>query len=131
MAPDVIPRIAEQDLVIGEVARAGERRFAYWYDFGDDWWHTIEIEAVGPAQRGVVYQRCTDGAGACPPENCGGPPGFEHFKRALADPDDPDHADPREWYGDDFEPDASSVEKTSALLRQMATGEAPEGWKTW
>jgi hypothetical protein len=101
---------------------------AYWYDFGEDWWHTVEIEAVGPAQQGAFYPRCTDGAGACPPEDCGGPPGFDEFKRALADPDHPEHEELLEWYGGEFDQDAFSVEATSALLRQVATGEPPERW---
>jgi Plasmid pRiA4b ORF-3-like protein len=121
--------LPEKDLVLGDVVRAGERLIAYWYDFGDDWWHTLKVEAVGPALAGVLYPRCTDGTGACPPEDCGGPPGFDEFKRALADPDHPEHEELLEWYGGEFDPGAFSVEATSALLRQVATGEPAEGWE--
>lgn len=129
MSAEADATLAEQDLVIGEVARSGDRHFAYWYDFGDDWWHTVEIEDIGPAQKGVFYPRCTGGAGTCPPEDCGGPPGFEGFKEAMADPDHPERAELAEWYGDVFDPAAFSVEKTSALLRQLATGEVPTNWE--
>jgi hypothetical protein len=117
--------LPEENIVIGDLARAGTKRFGYWYDFGDDWWHTVDIQSLGPAQRGVFYPRCVDGAGACPPEDCGGLFGFENFKEALADPSHPDHDDLRDWYGGGFDPAEFSVEKTSKLLRQMATGEAP------
>jgi hypothetical protein len=125
MSVEADATLPEEDLVLGDVARGGEKRLAYWYDFGDDWWHTVEIEAVGPAEAGVSYPRCTAGAGACPPEDCGGPPGFEDFKRAMADPADPEHAELKEWYGDDFDPEAFSVEATSELLRLVATGRLP------
>jgi len=118
--------LPEENIVIGELARVGEKRLTYWYDFGDGWWHTIEIEAIGPAQKDVFYPRCTGGANACPPEDCGGLPGFEEFKEAIADPKHPSHADLKEWYGDgDYDPGAFSAEETSKLLRQVVTGELP------
>lgn len=120
--------LPEENIVIGDLARVGEKSIAYWYDFGDDWWHTIAIEAMGPAQAGAFYPRCTHGAGACPPEDCGGLPGFEGFKEAMVDPSHPEHDDLKDWYGGDYDPGEFSAEETSKLLRQVATGELPEGW---
>jgi hypothetical protein len=120
--------LPEENTVIGDLAHAGQQHLAYWYDFGDDWWHTIEIESTDPAQKGVFYPRCTGGAGACPPEDCGGLPGFEEFKEAMADHRHPSHADLKEWHGGDFDPAAFSFEETSKLLRQVATGKLPENW---
>lgn len=91
-----------------------------------NWWHTIEIERIGPAEKGVFYPRCTGGANACPPEDCGGPPGFDEFRAAMADLGHPGHADLKEWYGDDFDPTAFSAEDTSMPLRQVAPGELAE-----
>lgn len=129
MSAEADATLPEATLVIGDVAKSRHRRFAYWYDFGDDWWHTVEIESVDPALNGVFYPRCTAGAGACPPEDCGGPPGFEELKRTLADPGHSDHEDLREWYGGDVNLDFFSVEATSTLLRQVTTGELPEGYE--
>ena len=47
----------------------------YWYDFGDDWNHVVLLEEVLPKVLGQKYPVCTGGARACPPEDCGGPPG--------------------------------------------------------
>src|SRR3972149_4307396 len=58
----------------------------YTYDFGDDWRHVVRLEAVAPAERGVKVPRCVDGARACPPEDVGGPFGYEGFLQALRDP---------------------------------------------
>ena len=57
--------------------RAGER-FLYEYDMGDFWQHDIWLERVlapTPMQR---YPVCSAGGGDCPPEDCGGPPGYQH-----------------------------------------------------
>lgn len=34
----------------------------YWYDFGDDWKHTVILEKILPAENGVGYPRCVAGA---------------------------------------------------------------------
>jgi hypothetical protein len=58
----------------------------YLYDFGDGWEH--ELEVLGP---GGPALGCVSGEGACPPEDVGGPGGYEEFRAAIADPDDPEH----------------------------------------
>lgn len=50
-----------------------------------------------------------DGAHACPPEDCGGPFGYQELKEALADPDHEHHDELSEWIGDDFAPAAFDV----------------------
>ncbi len=69
-------------------------RFTYCYDFGDGWEH--EVMVVGP---GGDSPGCVEGEGACPPEDVGEPPGYAHFREALADPDDPEHDPLRTWAG--------------------------------
>jgi hypothetical protein len=60
--------------------------FKYEYDFGVNWLHTIKIEKfdhekLQPKQ--IPY--CIKGKMKCPPENCGGIPGFQHFLSIMAD----------------------------------------------
>lgn len=76
--------------------RVGQR-FAYWYDFGDDWWHDIYVESVGRTDPALLYPRCVTGRRACPPEDCGGPWGFEELIRALRDPKHPRHEFYQDW----------------------------------
>ena len=59
----------------------------YEYDFGDNWEIDLRLEAVLERQPGVTYPTCTGGAYAAPPEDCGGPPGFQWLRHSLADPD--------------------------------------------
>ena len=77
--------------------------FTYTYDFGDDWTHTVTLDEIRP---GGVDNTFTilDGAGACPPEDSGGPYGYRRLLEALADPADPDHDDAVDRLGDDFDP---------------------------
>ncbi|HKB55025.1 MAG TPA: hypothetical protein VKD22_13595 [Ramlibacter sp.] len=50
---------------------------------------------------------CIGGAGATPPEDCGGGAGYEDFVQAMADPKDPEHAHLTEWIGvDSWDPKA-------------------------
>jgi hypothetical protein len=58
--------------------RAGER-FLYEYDLGDLWQHDIRLERVLSAAPEHVYPVCMAGAGACPPEDCGGPAGYRRL----------------------------------------------------
>ena len=79
---------------------------AYWYDFGDDWRHSVTFEAAGPAEPGTRYPLCLAGARRCPPEDCGGPSGYLDFLEAIGDPRHEEHAAMLEWAGGDFDPDA-------------------------
>jgi hypothetical protein len=69
--------------------------FTYLYDFGDGWTHDVEIIGSGGIEPG-----CPSGHGACPPEDCGGPPGYEDLLRVLAEPADEEHEQMRAWAGD-------------------------------
>ncbi len=50
----------------------------YQYDYGDDWMHEIDVE--GYEDSNSPFPELLNAEGACPPENCGGPPGFQMFK---------------------------------------------------
>lgn len=89
--------------------------FRYDYDFGDGWEHDVVFlrttTADGP--------HCLDGAGACPPEDCGGPPGYEHLLEVLADPAHPEHEDLADWIGRPVDPEAFDPETVDAALRAL------------
>ena len=51
-------------------------KLAYIYDMGDWWEHEVRIEDRLEAVGGKRYPVCIDGAGTCPPEDCGGPEGY-------------------------------------------------------
>lgn len=68
----------------------------YTYDYGDYWVHKLRLVETIDCYEGQM-PICTDGAGDAPPEDVGGPGGYEDFLKILADPTDPDHAEVRSW----------------------------------
>jgi hypothetical protein len=42
--------------------------FAYWFDFGDDWWHQINVEAIEEKAPTGQYPRVTKQVGKSPPQ---------------------------------------------------------------
>ena len=110
----------------------GIRQLDYTYDMGDNWHHSIIIEAVGPGQPDTKYPRYIDGARRCPPEDCGGTPGFENFLEAIANPKHPDHAELIEWYdgcyGGAYQPNTIdeliAKRRVAAIAIRRAAGKA-------
>lgn len=91
----------------------------YIYDFGDDWVHHLEVEGTEAPQEGVDYPVLVKAVGACPPEDIGGPPGYEEFRAVLADPDHEDHDEVREWHGP-FDPSDAEIEILTAQVKRLA-----------
>jgi len=108
--------LPDQDFDEGQRDEAGATlkdlptRFVYRYDFGDGWEHDVEVLGPGDDKPGCPY-----GEGDCPPEDCGGPPGYAELLAALADPAHPDHAQMRAWAG---EPAPFDQIETDRLVRQ-------------
>ena len=59
---------------------------------------------------------CIGGENACPPEDLGGAPGYEEFLAALADPNNPEHDEFKEWIGGSFDPTAFDVAEVNQRL---------------
>lgn len=103
-----------------------EFSFGYEYDFGDSWEHEITFEGSVPREEGAKYPRCIAGERACPPEDCGGAPGFGNFLEAMADRKHPDHRDLKDWYGgrkfnaEKFDPAAATKEMNKGLFEWRA-----------
>ncbi|WP_051229564.1 plasmid pRiA4b ORF-3 family protein [Paludibacterium yongneupense] len=85
-------------------ALGGTRKFDYLYDFGDGWQHTIKIRKTMPGDPGLKLPLCTGGENACPPEDVGGPCGYEEFLEAIRDPRHEEHEAMLAWCGGEFDP---------------------------
>lgn len=72
--------------------------FNFIYDFGDWWSHKIIFEGFVEVDLKEKYPVCIDGKNAAPPEDVGGPPGFEEFKTAIKDKKHERHEEFLEWY---------------------------------
>lgn len=94
------------------------KKLIYEYDFGDGWEHELRIEKTIPAEPAAHYPRCLAGERACPPEDCGGPPGYEHLLEVLRDPRHEEYNEMREWIGGDFDPEAFDPSEVNVMLKR-------------
>ena len=70
--------------------------FTYHYDFGDDWKHRVTLERIIDDYE-VGYPQLLDGVGTCPPEDVGGPKGYENFLEIMANPYDEEYERLQSW----------------------------------
>jgi len=106
----------EARVTLDSLAKSGTTRFRYTYDFGDNWEHDILIEKTLPKTDARAFPACVAGKRNCPPEDCGGPWGYDELLAALADRDNPQHAERLEWLGEDFDPEDFSVAYADVVL---------------
>lgn len=72
-------------------------------------------------EAGALYPQLILAEGRTPPEDVGGPPGYEHFLEAINDPSHDDHDEMREWYlGEGFDPRQVDEEVIQAGLMRYA-----------
>jgi len=72
------------------------KKITYKYDFGDDWHHEIEVGSPIDDYQ-FNHAVCLAGEGNAPPEDVGGPPGYEEFLKIISDKDHPDFRDMESW----------------------------------
>lgn len=113
---------------LGAVLDQGVEQFAYTYDFGDNWQHTVTVEAVGPADPAVDYPRFVEGSRRAPPEDVGGTTGFEEFVEAVTKPRHRERKAMLEWCGGSFDPETipteTIIERMGKLSRRRTIGKA-------
>jgi hypothetical protein len=77
----VLPHSFEADMVesnppagrvdrtrIDSLGLAVGRSFGYWFDFGDDWWHQLNVEAIEKAAPNGKFPKVTKRVGKSPPQ---------------------------------------------------------------
>jgi hypothetical protein len=120
------PAENERKVRLSDVLRKTGNKLIYTYDLGDSWEHAIVLEKQLPVDPIASYPVCTDGQLACPPDDCGGIPGFYDLVEAVADPNHEQHKELRDWLGYDFDPMAFSIDSVNQmLLPARRRGKAP------
>jgi hypothetical protein len=114
--------IDSTEIKLRDIFNKKGQTYTYIYDFGDNWTHTVTLEEI--TEKKMLTASCIAGKGACPPEECGGPGGYERLKAVFADEPDSDEANElREWIGlnDDEIPDpnAFDLKDTSDRIRTV------------
>ena len=107
---------SEATTTLSAVLRKTGAKMTYTYDFGDSWEHGIVLEKQLAIDPHTTYPLCIDGQLACPPEDCGGIHGYYALLQARTNPRHPRHKELCDWIGNEFSPEAFSVEKVNRHL---------------
>jgi len=113
------PILEERTATLRQIAPSEQDVLRYEYDFGDSWEHEITVEKILPNTAASSSARCLEGARACPPEDCGGTPGYDDLLKILENRKHPEHKSMKEWLGRPLDPEAFDVEKTNLWLRKL------------
>jgi len=66
--PEEGPEESVFDAQIGALGLKRRQAFWYWFDFGDSWWHRIDVARIGEVVAGEEYPRTTERVGESPPQ---------------------------------------------------------------
>lgn len=53
---------------LDDLGLKAERAFGYWFDFGDDWYHQVQVDRIEQAIPTVTYPRVIKRVGKSPPQ---------------------------------------------------------------
>lgn len=72
----------ESKLPVSRVLKTEGDSMVYVYDFGDDWRHEVVLEKILPSDV-PTKPVCLAGERRCPPEDVGGPSGYQEFLSVI------------------------------------------------
>lgn len=107
-------------VTLAALVDAGVRRMRYVYDMGDFWEHALIVERVAAALANVNYPQFLGGERRCPPEDCGGVPGYYEFLDNIGSEDSAARKSALDWYGGRYDPDDVGERKIVSALRRLA-----------
>lgn len=110
----------ESRVKLSQVVPGEKFKFLYTYDFGDGWDHEILVEKVLPVDETLTYPTCIKGKRACPPEDCGGPWGYEDLIAIMADPQHPEYEERLEWLEQPLDPEYFDLNEVNEALAHLA-----------
>jgi len=111
---------SDESVFLSRVITREKQKFLYEYDFGDGWVHEIIVEKILPIEPRGKYPVCLAGARACPPEDCGGVPGYANIIAALkAKKKTGEQEVILEWLEDDYNPQRFELGEINSLLAEM------------
>jgi hypothetical protein len=103
----------------------GVREIGYVYDMGDDWEHRIIVEKLKAAEPEALYPQFLGGERRCPPEDCGGIPGYYEFLNNIASKQSEKRKAALDWYGAPYDPNEIGEEQIINTLNRIANTSRP------
>jgi hypothetical protein len=87
---------------------------------GDNWQHRIIVEKLKTAEPGVSYPQFLGGERRCPPEDCGGFPGYCEFLENIASKQSKKRKAALDWFGGPYNPDDIGEQQIITALKRIA-----------
>ena len=129
----LVPNDADWNERIKDVAKtklsallaSGVSEIGYLYDMGDNWQHRIIVEKLKAAEPGALYPQFLGGERRCPPEDCGGIPGYYEFLNNIASKQNKKRQAALDWYGRPYDPDEIDEQQIITALNRLANTSRP------
>jgi hypothetical protein len=109
-------QIDERSVLLTDMFRKKGSVILYDYDFGDGWEHQIHCEEILPK---VPEIEVIDGRRACPPDDCGGVPGYYRILKILTDSDSDEHGELTESPEEEYDPNFFDAEQINRSLQKI------------
>jgi hypothetical protein len=98
--------------------------FIYEYDFGDSWRHIIKVEKEVYMDEDPGYPYCLEGTRNCPPEDIGGPGGYEYFVSIINNPEHEEFEHMMQWAAEvtgqhEFDPEHFNLKEINRKLKRI------------
>jgi hypothetical protein len=117
--PDWNQRITNAaGVTLASLLGTGVAEIVYLYDMGDNWEHRVIVEKLKPTESGTLYPQFLGGERRCPPEDCGGFPGYYEFLSSITGKQSKSRRAALDWYGRPYDPDDIDEEQIIANLEK-------------
>ena len=105
------------DYSIAHLLQKEKDHVVFEYDFGDSWEHDVTLSKIEDFEEDEIpYVRLLGGKRACPPEDCGGVPGYYDLCEAMEHPYSARAKEMREWLGHTFKPEEFDFEEAEMII---------------
>jgi hypothetical protein len=115
---DDIDVLDESRVPVANVLLAENESLVYVYDFGDNWRHDVRLEKILPCEA-PTPPVCLGGERRCPPEDVGGPSGYQHFLDVIFDPGNEEFEHYVRWLGGPFHAEEFDYARVNETLRRI------------
>jgi hypothetical protein len=115
---DDIEVIDESRVPVGKMLLAEGDSMIYIYDFGDNWRHEVVLEKIVPSDA-PTKPICLGGKRRCPPEDVGGPSGYQEFLAVIFEPGHEEFSHFRGWAGGKFHAEEFDLKAVNNILSRM------------
>lgn len=111
---------------IGDLLTRVGSKIAFEYDYGDSWIHSLTLTAR-EKPNGELKVKLLDGKRACPPDDCGGIPGYMYLCEVMKDMTSEDAMERIEWLGSKYDPEFFPLESAKSKVDRFNKSRVP-GW---